>query len=373
MNFEEQLQNLSQHFFGIARLTEFQVSAVQSACSGNNTAVYLPTGSGKTMCFWLVSFMKAYMNGLQESQITIIISPLVSLMKEQTSKLEQKGISAVYISAEQTQANVHKAKSGLFNFVYLTPEQSTTEDWKVSLRKLNSLKKIGLFVIDEVHSICQSSNSFRPEYQNLLTLIYQLSLPTLVLTATPTQEVRQLINSWFKEIQVIEGPLDRPEIFLEVVELKSKQKLPYDIIQEIINIDGLVLIFCNEKDSVRDLYDQLMSFSQLNGFVEMFHSDLTPGHKHFVIQQMNHSNVKVVVATSALGMGMDFQNIRWVILFGLPQNILDMVQQVGRACRDKLKGVATILFSKKQFNNEVDPRIMEFITSKSCKRAILLK
>jgi ATP-dependent DNA helicase RecQ len=272
---------------------------------------------------------------------TVVVSPLLNLIQQQVSKLLSYGLSAVAITSETSGSKVDLIKSGVYRFIYVTPEQARVEEIAQALVHLKD--QVVLFVVDETHCIADSSPTFRPEYRELGTLKLSLAAPTMALTGTPCESVPQMATDFLslRQPQVIKTSLDRPNLYLETRPCSLKSP---EILLTVVQGQGTTMVFCPKKELIMDTYDYLTaSLPSLR--IEVFHASLTSSFKQVLVRDLSEGRIKVVVATSALGMGMDFPNIQRVVLLGLPHSPLEMLQMIGRACREPgLKGKAMVLY-----------------------------
>ena len=361
----DDIQKKAQEVFGVKSLTKEQIEAVSLTLQKENTFVFLPTGAGKSMCFYLIPL-------LQPDSTIIIISPLVALMSQQVKELESRNLTATYVCAENKADALRSIEKGV-QYIFCTPEQAADEKFRAAMIKIRS--KIKLLAIDEAHCIYQSNADFRMEYKMLAFIKEALGCPVMCLTATPIAEVRALLpsNLGLKDFKLVTANLDRPELFLEVETIDSMSRLPARVISQLKKQDGLTMIFVQDKNKVRELWKQVAKEIPQT---EMFHADLTSEQKNIVLEEMMEGKLKVVITTSALGMGMTIPKVRWVILFGLPDSILDLCQQLGRACRDHALGTATLLISKRQRganDHAMQDLVEQYAFGKKCKRASLLE
>jgi len=318
-----------------------QVEVISAILRQEDVFVFLPTGFGKTLCFWAPPIYLREMGHVASS--AVIVSPLLSLVEQQQQRLKGNGFPVAVFSSERG-CPLKEAEENWPLFFYLTPEQSCKEEVLAFFKE--NRKRIAFLVIDECHCIAQSTELFRPEYARLAVLREAIGKPVLALTATPTQEVRQILAPQLasRDQRVIEGNLDRPEIFLELEEVRSSSRLEDDLVQEISETPGATFIFIQNKRKIMDLWECLKGRIPN---LEVFHSDLTPNLKEEILlrlMSLKGEERLCVIATSALGMGLDIPNVRLVVFAGaLPKSELDLAQMVGRACRDRRRGKVKIL------------------------------
>jgi len=354
---DDELHKLAQTHFSISRLTEAQLEAVKRAVRGENVFVFTPTASGKTMCFYLVPFVLKKLRPAGNFGV-IVISPLIALMKDQVAFLNQKGHHAVYLCGDTKAVVLPTLAETKDLFLFTTPEQAVAEDVKKVLVKQKNAWS--LVVVDEGHCVLDGCPEYRPEYAQLTRLLGSLESPIMALTATPTYNVRNNlpIKLGVGKYAIVEGILDRPELFLEVRKVNGLVKLDSTLLEEISKKTELTMIFCQNKTKLVELYtdaDQVMGKK-----VGIYHASLSEEQKTLVLGRIMRGELTAVFATSALGMGVNIPGLRWVILFGPPTNPLDLAQQLGRASRDKKPGKATLVVS-----NRASPKAVPTATRKA--------
>jgi len=342
---DDSLHALARTHFSILALTEAQLEAVKRAVKGESVFVFTPTASGKTMCFYLVPFVLKKLKP-DECFRVIIISPLIALMKDQVAFLSEKGHPAVYLCGENKASVLPSLQEKKDLFLFLTPEQAIATDVKAVLAQKKN--PCCLLVVDEAHCVLEGRPEYRPEYMHLTRLLHTLNAPIMALTATPTDTVRcnLPISLGIGKYTVIEGILDRPELFLEVRTVNGLQNLDANLLKEIAQQPELTVIFCQEKNKVCDLYKQAKQV--MGRRVGVYHASLSKDQKVLVIGRVMGGELQALFTTSALGMGVNIPGLKWVILYGAPINPLDLAQMMGRACRNKQSsGRGTLIVSNR--------------------------
>ncbi|MDM5318104.1 DNA helicase RecQ [Fictibacillus sp. b24] len=346
----ERAKQLLELHYGYSSFRTGQEQAIQSVLSGEDTLCVMPTGGGKSICYQIPA--------LVFEGTTIVISPLISLMKDQVDTLLQLDISAAFINssltAAETRDTIEKAKRGEYKLLYIAPERLESYDFMNHLRQLD----IPLIAVDEAHCISQWGHDFRPSYQRIQRMIGNLpNRPVvLALTATATPRVRQDI-CWSLDIDesktVLTG-FERENLSFSVI--KGQDRLSY--LKEFIkkNEKEAGIIYAATRKTVDQLYEQLKK-SGIN--VSRYHAGMIDQERMGQQEQFLQDESSVMVATSAFGMGIDKSNIRYVIHFQLPKNMESYYQEAGRAGRDGLPSECILLYSSQ------DVQVQRFLIDQS--------
>jgi ATP-dependent DNA helicase RecQ len=332
--FETPHEALSQ-LFGYHEFRPLQEAIVQSALAGRDSLVVMPTGSGKSLCYQLPALM---WDGL-----TVVVSPLISLMEDQVSQLRELGIPAAYLNSTLSQdehwATSQAAQNGRLKLLYAAPETLLRPD---TMRLLEA-SPVACLTIDEAHCISQWGHDFRPEYRQLAAL--RQRLPTavcLALTATATPRVRQdiLATLHIPQAQEFLASFDRENLFLTVQPKQDVSRQIIAFVEQHKEESGI--IYCATRQQVEDVTKLL---TRHGWQARPYHAGL-PAH----IRQQNQrafirDDVPIMVATIAFGMGINKPNVRFVLHVDLPQDLENYYQQIGRAGRDGLPADCLLLYS----------------------------
>ena len=230
------------------------------------------------------------------------------------------------------------------SIVFITPEQSSSEDVRTAL--VAQKKFIKLLVIDEAHCIQEASEKYRPDFLKLGAFRPKLGVPVMALTATPTPSVRRCLPDTLAipSFYLIEGLLDRPELFIEVRKVDGLGQLHPQFLKELLAAKGVTLVFCHSKNTVCSLFAEAKR--TLKESVGAYHASLSDTHRSKVMRQLLRGELKCAFVTSALGMGINLPDVERVVVWGIPPTMLDLLQYFGRARRDRTPGRVTLMLSK---------------------------
>ncbi|MDQ7009411.1 MAG: RecQ family ATP-dependent DNA helicase [Candidatus Gracilibacteria bacterium] len=348
-------QNLKK-YFGFDEFRFSQEEIVKSVVEGKNTLVFMPTGGGKSLTYQLP--------GLMREGVAIIISPLISLMKDQVDALRERGISAELINStidyatQQNILNEVSKNNDSIKFLYIAPERLNSQNF---LRVLQNVK-ISLIAIDEAHCISQWGHDFRPSYMKVKDFINKLlesnSFPVMGLTATATQKVKKDIveRLGLEDISIFTSGFDRKNIVLVVREISKKDEKKEKVFEILSKTPGSGIIYCSSRKAVDEVYDFLIENGVKAG---KYTGAMTADIREDMQNKFMNDDYKVVVATNAFGMGIDKKDIRFVIHYNLPGSIENYYQEVGRAGRDGKMSYGIVLASYG------DTKIQEFFIENS--------
>lgn len=324
---KEQLQELLKIHFGYESFLPGQERAIDNILAGCDTVVVLPTGGGKSLIYQLPALV---LEG-----ITIVISPLIALMKDQVDSLERVGIPATFINSSisplETERRLQQLKTGSYKIVYIAPERFYNQNFLTGLKQI----KVSLFAIDEAHCISQWGHDFRPSYLRLKEAIRFVGSPTVVaLTATATPEVRDDIAKQLglKDVETVLTGFARPNLQFAVVPTANSQK-----VENILNLlttnaeigSGIIYVGTRAKA------DEILEVLTDNGIKAVgYHAGMDANSRNWVQEQFMKGQASVVVATNAFGLGINKKDLRFVIHHDLPGTIEAYYQEAGRAGRD---------------------------------------
>ena len=342
-----QRHRLLEEHFGFREFLEGQEHVIETILRGQDTLVIMPTGGGKSLCY---PFPALALDG-----ITVVVSPLIALMKDQVDALAEKKIPATFINSSLGQAEIDARttalQQGVYRLVYIAPERFKSERFLRALAPLS----IALFAVDEAHCISQWGHDFRPDYIRLKWALKELGQPQVVaLTATATPEVRadiveQLALGKFgrSEPQIFVSGFARHNLHLAVSSVKGKTA-KLDRIREIIRQYKTGIIYCATRKNVEKVA------AELGKSCIAYHGAMTPEQRNKAQTKFMNGDCDVAVATNAFGMGIDRADLRFVIHFDIPGSVEAYYQEAGRAGRDGEPARCEILF------NYADVRTQEF-------------
>ena len=314
-------------YFGYDTFRDGQDVLINSILDGRDVLGVMPTGAGKSLCYQIPALM---MDG-----ITLVISPLISLMKDQVSNLNQVGILAAYINSSLTAAQYYKvldlARAGRYPIIYVAPERLVSEDF---LRfALDGQVKISMVAVDEAHCVSQWGQDFRPSYLKIVDFINRLPVRPVVsaFTATATAEVRDDIIDilMLRDPKVMTTGFDRSNLYFAVQNPKDKYATLVNYLERHKGESGI--IYCLTRKVVEEVCSQLIR----EGFsMTRYHAGLSDGERKQNQEDFIYDRAQIMVATNAFGMGIDKSNVRFVVHYNMPKNMESYYQEAGRAGRD---------------------------------------
>lgn len=322
--------------FGYTSFREGQERLVDSTLSGRDVLGIMPTGAGKSICFQVPALMFP--------GITIVISPLISLMKDQVTALNAAGIHAAYINSSLTEGQFYKAmeyaRKGRYKIIYAAPERLMTESFLALAQEV----PISMVAVDEAHCISQWGQDFRPSYLKIVDFIQQLPVrPVLAAyTATATKAVKEdiLCILGLQNPDVLVTGYDRKNLYFAVEKPKNKKDALLEYLRK--NPEKSGIIYCNTRKNVEEVHHHLV---QAGYPAVRYHAGLLEEEKRQNQEDFIYDVMPIMVATNAFGMGIDKSNVRFVIHYNMPKDLESYYQEAGRAGRDGEPGECILYYA----------------------------
>ncbi|WP_199479545.1 ATP-dependent DNA helicase RecQ [Vibrio harveyi] len=373
-------QRVLEDVFGYQEFRDGQQLVIDAAVEGRDSLVILPTGGGKSLCYQIPALVR--------SGITLVISPLISLMKDQVDQLKANGVAAECINStmprEELLSVYNRMHTGHLKLVYVSPERVLMRDF---IERLENLP-LSMIAVDEAHCISQWGHDFRPEYAALGQLKQQFShVPFMALTATADDATRRdiLERLQLNNPEVYLGSFDRPNIRYNLVE---KHKPVSQIVRYLETQKGNCgIIYCGSRKKVEMVTEKLCNN---NIRAAGYHAGMDADERAYVQEAFQRDDIQIVVATVAFGMGINKPNVRFVVHFDIPRNIESYYQETGRAGRDGLPAEAMMLYDpadiswlrrmldekddgpQKQVETHKLNAMSAFAEAQTCRRQVLL-
>lgn len=338
-------QQALEKYFGFREFREPQGEVISGILNGHDVFVVMPTGGGKSLCYQLPAILR--------DGVTVVVSPLVALMKDQVDALVARGLSATLInstiSGAEQQQRIRRMREGEFKMVYIAPERFRSRSFLEALGQIT----IGLFAIDEAHCISQWGHDFRPDYFRLGSVLAELGRPQVAaFTATATPEVRTDIvkRLGLETPRVFVAGFGRPNLRFVVTEI-DREPDKYNRLRDLVRRHRTGIVYCATRKRVDLVSEELKSWGIR---VVSYHGGIEDAAREEAQNLFTRNNCDVAVATNAFGMGIDRADIRFVVHFEIPGSLEAYYQEAGRAGRDGEPAVCELLF------NYADTRIQDF-------------
>jgi len=372
-------KQLLKKYFGYDSFFPLQEEIIDHVLSLNDALVLMPTGGGKSVCFQIPALM---LDG-----VTIVISPLISLMKDQVEALKANGIAAEFLnsslSTKEETLIIERSLKGTLKLLYISPERLSSAGFT---ELLNSLK-VSMFAVDEAHCISFWGHDFRPEYKRLNILKERYpNIPLIALTATADRVIRRDILSQLRipETKTFVASFDRPNLSLTVRPGLKRMRQITDFLKLHRQQPGI--IYCLSRKSTESVANNL---SKLGYKAKHYHAGMDNDQRSKTQNEFIRDEIQIICATVAFGMGIDKSNVRWVIHYNMPKNIESFYQEIGRCGRDGLPADTILFYSyadvmaQTEMLNEATPerrelldaklkRMKQYAEAESCRRRILL-
>lgn len=336
--FMDRKQQLLQEVFGYTGFRPGQQPIIDRLLAGGDAVGIMPTGAGKSVCYQLPALLLP--------GITIVVCPLISLMKDQVGALVQAGVRAAYLNSSLSDGQYRKAlqnaKQGLYKIIYVAPERLLTP----SFLSLCASQIISMVCVDEAHCVSQWGQDFRPGYLDIATFLERLSVRPVVcaFTATATRQVREDIVSLLclQNASVTVTGFDRPNLYFGVARTTDKYAALKDYLM--LHPDSCGIIYCLTRKTVEEVCARLCD----DGFAATsYHAGLPIEDRQRSQDDFLYDRVQLMVATNAFGMGIDKSNVAFVIHYNMPKDIESYYQEAGRAGRDGNPAQCLLLYSKR--------------------------
>lgn len=377
---ETPLLPLLKQYFGFATFRPLQEEIIRDALAGKDVFALLPTGGGKSLCFQLPALARA--------GLTVVISPLIALMKDQVDSMQAAGVAATYLNSsltpDESRARLRGLHNGEFRMLYVAPERLLLSGFLSDLQRWN----VNLIAVDEAHCVSEWGHDFRPEYRQLAQLRSLFpNVPMMALTATATERVRVDIveQLHLNEPAIYVASFNRPNLNYRVLPKAGPYDQTLEYVRSRRNESGIV--YCQSRKSAESVAERLREDGVK---AAPYHAGMQANDRGLNQEQFLRDEVKVICATIAFGMGINKPNVRFVIHYDLPKNVEGYYQETGRAGRDGLPSECLLLFSagdvvklntfidekpeaEKQIAREQLQRMVHYAESAECRRASLLE
>lgn len=366
-----QKQEILKTYFGYTDFRPGQELLIDSILAGRDVLGIMPTGAGKSVCYQVPALMLP--------GITVVISPLISLMKDQVQALNQAGVHAAYINSSLSEGQIQKAMEyamgGRYKIIYVAPERLETWDFTCFAQRA----QISMVAVDEAHCISQWGQDFRPSYLKIVSFIKKLNTRPVIsaFTATATSQVKDDIIAvlGLREPQLLVSGFDRQNLYFGVETPKNKLNYVMQYIESHAGDSGI--IYCATRKNVEKVHEALLARGVS---AAKYHAGMTAQERSENQEDFIYDRKPVIVATNAFGMGIDKSNVRYVLHFNMPQSMENYYQEAGRAGRDGAESECIMLFSgqdvavnqylleNKPPNEELGPEENELVRERDSQR-----
>ncbi|MDV7697481.1 RecQ family ATP-dependent DNA helicase [Chryseobacterium soli] len=340
-DFQKLKYDTLKYFWGYDDFRDSQEEIINAVINEKDSLVLLPTGAGKSLCYQLPALLK--------EGTCLVISPLLALMKDQVNQLKSRGIEAEYLSSELDEYDAEtiysRCKEGLTKLLYVSPERLTNNQFLQNIQEI----QLSFIAVDEAHCISEWGQDFRPSYQNIKNFRTNIpEIPCLALTATATPKVLEEIKTKLelKNPKVFQKSFKRENIKIFTEEVSDKFQRIFDILKH-TNDSGIVYVRTRKE---AELLTEYLHKNQLKN-VDYFHAGLTTKEKNARQTIWSNSETNVLISTNAFGMGIDKDNVRFVIHYSPAPSIENYYQEIGRAGRDGKDSFAFMLWNKQELLN----------------------
>ncbi len=322
--------------FGYDSFRAGQKSVIDSILAGRDAFAVMPTGAGKSVCYQIPAVLLP--------GITLVVSPLISLMQDQVKALNEAGVPAAFINSSLSEKDynetIRRARQGVYKIIYIAPERLVTEGFLALAKSV----PISMVTVDEAHCISQWGQDFRPSYMKIVEFVKTLEKRPIIsaFTATATETVREdiICTLGLQNPFTLVNGFDRENLFFQVDKPKNKEQYILKYISEHSGDSGI--IYCATRKNVDNIYELLKGKGVSVG---KYHAGMSAGERKKMQDDFVFDYTSIVVATNAFGMGIDKSNVRFVIHYNMPQSMENYYQEAGRAGRDGLDAKCILLFS----------------------------